>query len=185
VTVLKKRFFIIITLVVAFVLVFAATVQAQELRGTIDRPRGINLLAGPANYFSVTAGVPNGFRARILGRNADSSWFEVVTPNGRRSAWVSADYIILDGDPKTLRQTSDLTKWNAMVGTGAQNIRDGDSDDFNIIFTLSSGDKVNVVGRNEAGSWVYVTVPQSNIKGWMSTRYLWISVPVTWLPVHH
>lgn len=181
---LNKRFFIILGLLVAFVMLFTVTVQAQELSGTIDRRGGINVLAGPANYFSVTAGLPKGYKARVLGRNADSSWFEVVTPNGRRSGWVPADAITIAGDSKTLRQTSPLTRWSAMVGTGALNIRDGVGYEANIIFTMNSGDKVNLLGRNEDSSWVHVSFPGSTITGWISTRYIWTSVPVERLPVH-
>lgn len=53
---------------------------------------GVNLRSGPGIHYNKVGILPLGGRLEIVGRNNDSSWWLVSTPNGL--AWVSADVVI-------------------------------------------------------------------------------------------
>lgn len=54
-------------------------------------PDTVNLRAGPGKDYPLAGSLPGGQSLPIIGRNADSSWWQVTAPSG--PAWVSASVI--------------------------------------------------------------------------------------------
>ncbi len=61
-----------------------------------------NCRAGPGTAYNETGFVPEGFTAQIEGRNEESNWLWIQTPNGADHCWVSTIALELDFDPETL-----------------------------------------------------------------------------------
>jgi uncharacterized repeat protein (TIGR01451 family) len=53
------------------------------------------------------------------------------------------------------------------------NVRSGPSTTANVVGKLREGDSVSVLGRNEAGDWLFVCcVPNSETRGWVSAEFV-------------
>jgi hypothetical protein len=70
----------------------------------------------------------------------------------------------------------------ATVNTAYLNFRTGPGPTYSIITSYPRGTMVSLLGRNSAGSWVYVTAPSGQM-GWMHAGYLATSYPIYTLPV--
>jgi uncharacterized protein YraI len=62
------------------------------------------------------------------------------------------------------------------------NFRTGPSTNNSIIAAYPRNTMVTLSGRNNAGNWLYVQVPNGQL-GWMSAGYLATSYPVNALPI--
>ena len=62
------------------------------------------------------------------------------------------------------------------------NVRSGPGVSFNNFDTLSRGETVTVLGRNTAGSWIEIVLPNGST-GWVSSSYMTISTAVVNLPI--
>jgi hypothetical protein len=59
----------------------------------------VNCRFGPSGaYESVGAGLAVGVNAPVLGKNLDSSWFQIAASNGTENCWVSAAVVRSTGD---------------------------------------------------------------------------------------
>ncbi|MCO6450938.1 MAG: PD40 domain-containing protein [Caldilineales bacterium] len=74
----------------------------------------------------------------------------------------------------------------ATVDTGARrlNVRAGPGTNYGIVGNLASGTNVQAVGRNDAGSWIQIQLPQAqNEIGWVSASFVDLSGAANDLPV--
>lgn len=62
------------------------------------------------------------------------------------------------------------------------NVRSGPSLYYPAIGLLSRGQEVCLLGRDWPGRWVKINAP-GNVRGWVSARYIWSTVPLYQLPV--
>jgi hypothetical protein len=70
----------------------------------------------------------------------------------------------------------------ATVTAASLNFRTGPGTNHSIIAAYPRNTMVNLLGRNSAGNWVYVMVPNGQV-GWMHAAYLATSYPINALPV--
>lgn len=60
----------------------------------------VNLRSGPGTDYEIVGTLPSGESLEIVGRNADSSWWQVSTQNGL--AWVAAEVVIANNVDNTI-----------------------------------------------------------------------------------
>lgn len=66
--------------------------------------------------------------------------------------------------------------------TGTVNVREGPGTDFEVSGSVAAGTPVTIFGRNEAGDWVQVRMPDRS-GGWMYVPLLAVAVPVAGIGV--
>lgn len=164
--------------VLLLLLAMPVFVQAQNYNATVGLVTTLNILSGPGNRYRVITGVGRDTPLELIGRNADGSWLQTYTPNRVDIGWVNADYIIANIDVFSLPQTAPTGRNNAFVLTSVLNLRAGPGANFDVIRQLVGGDVMDVIGRNAGNSWVEVVLPDGT-QGWVSTRYVATSLPVT------
>ncbi|MCU0511507.1 MAG: SH3 domain-containing protein [Anaerolineae bacterium] len=162
-------------------LLLALPAAAQTFSAEVARADGTNILNGPGRNFRVLAGVGPGYDLNVVGRNADGSWLEVVTPNRRRTGWVNITHVETTGDVLALPQTAFTTRTSAVVNTAFQNLRTGPGANFDVIVQLRGSTWLNVIGRNAENSWVLVQTADG-LQGWVSTRFTTINFTITDVP---
>lgn len=62
----------------------------------------INIRSGPSTQFNAIGRAANGTSFDIAGRNADSTWLQVLYPDAKGRGWISAEYAQVSGDLKTV-----------------------------------------------------------------------------------
>jgi uncharacterized protein YgiM (DUF1202 family) len=75
-----------------------------------------NLRAGPGTEFAIVGGTIIGQELDIVGRNADSSWYQL-----RSGGWIATPLIVIPPDPNTVPviRTNQVTSTTSVTGTTA------------------------------------------------------------------
>ena len=71
----------------------------------------------------------------------------------------------------------------ATVNTGSLNVRSGPGLEYGSIATLPKGFGVNLVSRNEAASWVFISLT-NGVTGWVNVNYVYTNYRIWDLPVN-
>jgi N-acetylmuramoyl-L-alanine amidase len=111
----------------------------------------------------------------IVGRTADSTWYQVETRYG--TGWVSASFVVTrneyGGTPVTTGTVTAETPVTGPIGiinTGALNIRSGPGVQYSSIGTLAGGTQTRIVGRTADWSWWLLDTPVGT--GWANAIYI-------------
>lgn len=110
----------------------------------------VNVRSGAGTGYSVVAKLGRNAALRVI--DASSSWYKVVTANGK-TGYIAKNYVSFGASGKT---------------TASVNFRAGAGVGYAALKTLSKGTSV-IVQRVE-GNWAKVS--HNNAEGWISTRYL-------------
>jgi uncharacterized protein YraI len=147
----------------------------------------LNVRSGSGPSYSAVTVVYQGSQLTLIGRNADSSWVKVRTPNGTEG-WVNATLIqanvpisnlpVVDGSTTPTPPTAT----NAVVTTGALNVRSGPSTAYPSVTVISQGTQLNLIGRSATTGWVQVTLPGGQ-QGWINPNFIFTNVNINTLPV--
>ncbi len=171
----------IMAVVLLLLLTMPLLVQAQNYNATVGLVTTLNILSGPGNRYRVITGIGRDTPLELVGRNADGSWVQTYTPNRSEVGWVNADFIIANINIMTLPQTATSGRNNAFVLTSVLNLRAGPGANFDVVTRLLSGDTMDVIGRNAGNTWVQVKLANGTT-GWVSTRFVAVSLPITTYP---
>jgi uncharacterized protein YgiM (DUF1202 family) len=179
---------------------------------TVSDTTGVNARADASIAGAVLLVVPNGAVLPVLGRNAAGDWLQVQLPDGQRAWMFSEAVIaspdaasapVVDGAaagvteslatptaPTTISATPE-TPALAGAPTGATatvanplgaNLRSAPSRDLEPIYSAGTGESFAVIGRNDAGDWVQVVLPDGSAV-WALATTVEVSVGVDTLPV--
>ena len=163
-----------------FLLSLVAPVAAQQ-SGMIVNASRVNLRSGPGAGFPSLAQLEFGQLVTPISRNADGSWVQVQLIGGL-TGWVNARYLQSSIPIGSLPVTQQTGSINAVVTSTFLNVRSGPGGNFAIVGRLANGAALNLVGRNAESSWAQASVP-GGVQGWVSTRYIRVSVLISSLPV--
>ncbi|MCB8985986.1 MAG: SH3 domain-containing protein [Ardenticatenaceae bacterium] len=148
----------------------------------------LNVRSGPGVNFSVLEVIYQGTRVSLLGRTADSSWVQIQTPKGT-TGWVNASLlqanVPISNLPVVGGTTPPPVTTNAVVTTGALNVRSGPGLAFPAVTTVYNGDGLTLIGRSATAvnpPWVQVRL-QNGLVGWVNANYIYTTVPLANLPV--
>jgi TolB protein len=130
----------------------------------------------------------------VTGRTADSAWLQVKSDENDRSGWVKGDEVVAFGldlvpvldvtvlaeaepasDTAGKTNEAGTARLTAHVDTGKRNLnlRRGPGTGYGIVGVARNGQELTVVGRNEAGDWLLVMLPDQPDKvAWAAARYL-------------
>ena len=71
----------------------------------------------------------------------------------------------------------------ASVNTGHLNVRSGPGLQYGAVATLPFGFGVNLVARNDAGNWIFISLT-NGVTGWVNVNYIYTAFPTHTLPVN-
>jgi uncharacterized protein YraI len=177
----------LVALLIAVLLApLAGHALAADPTATVNSPK-LNVRSGPGPGYSVVKVIEQGTVVTLLGRNADSSWAKVRVGNADATTtegWASTFYLTTNVSWSSLPVVTDdkaPTQPTAYVNTASLNMRKGPSPEYSVIMTLGYGHLLNLLGRDESGSWVEVAT--NGVKGWVDASFIVPSVPISSLPV--
>ncbi len=139
--------------------------------GTITAFR-LNVRSLPdANTGAVIAKVNEGESFPIVGRNADSTWWQIQLPDGQLG-WVFGRYVDAINTSR-VPITSELGAMPSVPLTGytltvtdVTNVRSGPSTRYSILGEIPRGGVAQIAGRNNRGTWFYVSY--NGLVGWIA-----------------
>ncbi len=151
--------------------------------------RVLNVRAGPGVSWERLTQVREGETYAVLGRNGDSSWFQISGPGF--TGWVSGRFVTLSGDAAALPVTDSpgaVTGGQQPGGvvTARSNaslrIRRGPSTNDARIGALNPGETATVIGRTADSSWLQVR-RADGLEGWVSAAFVTVQGSLAAVPV--
>lgn len=140
----------------------------------------VNIYSGPGTNFGLIDTVSAGYGPRnsrkIIGRNDDSSWWQVSTDSG--PGWVAASVVTAKNIDIPVAVVEPLP---GDTGSGGKpivtakddnvNIRSGPGTNYDIVGTLPAGQSLEIIGRNTESSWWQVSTPDGSgwVAAWVTT----------------
>lgn len=157
--------------------VWAAPALAQDTIGIVTADR-LNIRAVPsaAGSSPILAVLPQGSQLLIVGRNADTSFYEVITGSGQRG-WAASRYIAVSagagrGQPVTSgERTQTVVVADGIVNVPSLNLRTAPDPLADVIAVLPGGLITSIIGRNSDASWYEVVTPEG-LLGWVYGEYM-------------
>ena len=140
----------------------------------IVRAAYLNVRTGPGDNYAILGAVGASDELPIVGRTADSTWFQVQTPFG--TGWVSGSYVITRNEfgaaPITTESAQDAPVSGpvGIINTGALNIRSGPGIQYSSLGVLAGGTETRIIGRTRDWSWWLLETPLGN--GWANRIYV-------------
>lgn len=74
--------------------------------GVVSSNQRVNVRTGPSTSFGIIESVPPGGEVRIIGRNADASWYQIIVTETGTAGWMSAALIRLETDDPVIPETT-------------------------------------------------------------------------------
>ena len=147
----------------------------------------LNVRSGPGLNFGILEVVYQGTRVTLLGRTADATWVQIRTPNGI-VGWVNSNLVqptVPITNLPVVGGTTPPVAFNAVVTTGALNVRSGPGLAYPTLATIGNGTGVTLIGRSATAvvpPWVQVRLG-NGLVGWVNANYLFTNVQLSSLPV--
>jgi N-acetylmuramoyl-L-alanine amidase len=152
----------------------------------------VNLYVTPSIESGVLVIVGQGTHVTLLGRNSAGTWVYVSLPNGMLG-WIGVVFIEADVEIMSLPVVPDdiaapapppapAPTGTAYVTAGQANLYSGPSIDSAVITLLGEGTHVTLLGRNAAGTWVYVSLPSGTV-GWLGVMFIEADIDIMTLPI--
>lgn len=142
----------------------------------------LNIRSGPGPLFPILTVARQGEQLALLGRNSAGSWLKVRTASNIEG-WVNSSYVQNNVPVSSLPLVDSPAQTPAAVVTvSAANVRTGPGGQYEVLAILYQGQSVRVQGRNNASSWIQVTLGNGQV-GWMRSSAVQTNVPVSSLPV--
>jgi uncharacterized protein YgiM (DUF1202 family) len=148
----------------------------------------LNVRSGPSLTAPILRRIPGGATVTLQGRNSAGDWVQIQAADNQ-VGWVSAQFLTPTTPITNLPVIGATTEANANVlGTGQVsnavilNVRSGPAITFTRIATLAANQTLNLVGRNQDGSWLQVELADGRL-GWVNRPYVTTTLDITTLPV--
>lgn len=124
----------------------------------------------PSKDASEVGGISVGEVLTVLARTEDSAWYKVKGAEGE--GWVSATLIEIKPDVAAKVKTPAAVSQTTTTVFNGGNVRPGPGVSFTPpLDQINAGETVQIVGKNENGSWYQIVNPRS-VTGWVSRSLL-------------
>ncbi|MBN1565034.1 MAG: SH3 domain-containing protein [Anaerolineae bacterium] len=134
----------------------------------------LNVRSGPGPNYSILGQVYGNQTLPIIGRNTDSSWYQVSTIYG--PGWVYAAYVVTRNEYGATGVTSNLLGDAEVVGpigianTGALFVRSGPGPQYTSLGAIPGGTEGQILGRN--ADWTWWLMDTIYGPGWVYSTYI-------------
>ncbi|MBN1286991.1 MAG: SH3 domain-containing protein [Anaerolineae bacterium] len=178
---------IVIFFVCALAVIPLPFAHAQDLPAALTTATRLNMRSGPGDNYSIIAKLPYGTRVTLHGRSANSRWALVEAEAGR--GWVSTYYLEPDAGVQlsalpVAGATAATTRADSAAPAGANTaattvnlrMREGPSEEDEIIAVLPKGTVITLGSRSGDGNWVRAAAADG-LSGWVSTCCISVVAP--------
>ena len=172
-------------------LAVVGTAPTIETTALVVGAQVVNVRSGDTIQHSVVTTVGYHTTVTLLGRNHNSSWAYIRTPNGT-TGWINGNLLTpstalanLPASASPLIPTAapaPATAGTATITAGHLNVRRGDGIAYEVIASLNLGQQVNLIGRNASNTWAKVRLANGQ-EGWVNASYLNYSGGIGSLPL--
>jgi N-acetylmuramoyl-L-alanine amidase len=144
----------------------------------------LNIRSGPGVNYAVLGQASGGEVLPIVGRSADSRWYQVTSRFG--TGWISTSYVIarneFGGSPVTSGSAAGAPMAGpiGIINTGALNLRSGPGIQYTDIGTLAGGTETRIIGRTNDWSWWLLETP--TMTGWANAIYVLVRGDTSGVP---
>jgi N-acetylmuramoyl-L-alanine amidase len=165
--------------------------------GTVINANILNVRSGPGLTFPILTTMPLNQSATLEGRNDDGSWLQIRLTDDQ-FGWVSSAFMTTNlaianlpvVGPEAVVETPATDPaagigglaTGTVVNTNLLNVRSGPGLDFPVLAVLPMGESVVLEGRDTAGFWLQVSLPDGRL-GWVSNAFLSANLDIANLPV--
>ncbi len=107
----------------------------------------------------------------------------LLTPQSTQPVDTPAALVLPPGssEPST-SDTAPMFAGDATVNAKTLNMRTGPGTQYELVAAFASGTRLSLLGKDSSGAWVNVKSAEGQV-GWMSAKYLTLSVPIENVPV--
>jgi len=157
---------------------FPPQIQPPGIIVTVTAPT-VNLRSGPGTNYAVVGSANQGASLTVLGRNEQTTWLQVRTPN-QTTGWVFAQLVALDPAigsvpvvtqvvaPVVTQAPAPTTSGKSCTVTSATaNVRSGPGTTYQVVTFVTQGAVLAILDKSAASDWLYIRTP-NNVSGWVS-----------------
>ena len=162
-----------------------------EATAVVTGAQLVNVRAGDTIQHSVVTTVGSQTTVTLLGRNHNSTWAYIRTPNGT-TGWINGNLLTPSTPLANLPSAASPLipavtpaappAGTATVTAGHLNVRRGDGVAYQIIASLNLGQQVTLIGRNANHTWAKVRLANGQ-EGWVNASYLNVAAGIGSLPL--
>jgi N-acetylmuramoyl-L-alanine amidase len=164
-------------------------------QGTVVNADILNVRSGPGLNFDPFTTLALSQTVTLEGRDAAGGWLQVRLPDNRLG-WVSSAFISpglqiatlpeIAPTPTPITSTTPITgvgglAQGVVVNANPLNVRSGPGLNFSPIATLALNQAVILEGRDAAGGWLQVRLPDNRL-GWVSSAFISANLDIGDLP---
>jgi uncharacterized protein YgiM (DUF1202 family) len=170
----------IVLLAALFAPLMAGSALAQQPTAVVINAPRVNLRSDAGAGFPVVGSVAEGEVVELLGRNKYATWAQVRTAGGL-VGWISTYYLDRASGFNDIPIVAAYVAQGLVNNSPTLNVRQGPGLDYAVVGTLQFGEYVNLLGRNEDSSWLYIQ--KNALTGWIASAEVEATVPRYTLPV--
>jgi uncharacterized protein YgiM (DUF1202 family) len=170
----------IVLIAALFAPLMAGTALAQGPTAVVINAPRVNVRSDAGAGFPVVGSVPEGEVVELLGRNKYATWAQVRTAGGL-VGWMSTYYLDRSSGFNDLPIVTGYVAQGLVNRNEILNVRQGPGLDYAVVGTLRLGEYVNLLGRNDDSSWLYIQ--KNALTGWIASAEVEATVPRYTLPI--
>ncbi|MBN1310661.1 MAG: SH3 domain-containing protein [Anaerolineae bacterium] len=157
-----------------------AQVQTEQPTAMVNTG-ALNVREGPGACYLPIGTVWHFDRVTLLARDQYAAWVQIQTADGL-VGWITTLHIVTSYKLSDLPVATSSAIPYATITTGRLNIRTGPGINYPIVFTITQGDKVSLLGRSSNLKWVRVRALDTYV-GWINTGYIASAMPISTFPI--
>jgi uncharacterized protein YgiM (DUF1202 family) len=170
----------IVLVAALFAPLMAGTALAQGPTAVVVNAPRVNVRSDAGAGFPIIGSVPQGEIVELLGRNKYATWAQVRTAGGL-VGWMSTYYLDRASGFNDLPIVTGYVAQGLVNRNEILNVRQGPGLTYPVVGTVRFGDYVNLLGRNDDSSWLYIQ--KNALTGWIASAEVEATVPRYTLPI--
>lgn len=166
----------------------------------------VNLRSGPGSSYDLLGQAVLSDTLQIIGRTAESDWWQVCCTADDESAWVKAEFVQTDQPAQKLAAvpvveavkptaaatqiapapTTPAITITGVISADLVNLRSGPGTQFEIVGSVTLSQTVQIIGKNDEGKWWQVYPPTGKANpAWIIREFVVVDkkAPTDKLPV--
>ncbi|MBC6696205.1 SH3 domain-containing protein [Terrisporobacter mayombei] len=128
----------------------------------------LNVRKGPSTSYSILGTLTSGSKVEIVATDSKTGWYKIKYKNDY--GYISNDYVTVQNSSNDTNPPASTTK--SGVAKSNLNVRKGPYTSYDILGTLASGTKVEIVGTDSKTGWY--KIKYKNDYGYVSNDYITI-----------
>ena len=139
--------------------------------GQVLPPSGLNIREGAGMQFPIVGKLQKDQIVKVLSFNNDESWVQILSESNNLSGWSDAGYFSFTEEKPDAPIPDPNKNWGQVLPPTGLNIREGASEEFQIVGKLKQDQIVKILGFNADASWANIFAEDDDMTGWGDADY--------------